>query len=155
METDISFCYETKIGTLRISENGYGKITEMYTNDGCKCSKGIETDALRNAAKQINEYLDGKRKTFDIALEPNGTDFQKKVWEELRKVPYGTTVTYGQLAAKIGKPKAARAVGSAMNKNPILIVQPCHRVVGSDGSLTGFAIGLDVKKRLLDLEGVK
>jgi len=153
--SNISFCYETMIGTLRISENGYGKITEIYTDKGCMCSKGMETDALRNAAKEINEYLDGKRKTFDIVLEPNGTDFQKKVWQELTKVPYGTTVTYGQLAAKIGKPKAARAVGSAMNKNPILIVQPCHRVVGSDGSLTGFAIGLDVKRKLLDLEGVK
>ena len=151
---NISFCYETDIGTLRISENGNGRITRIYTTDECKCS-GTETDAIRKASIQIDEYLKGSRKTFDLDVEPEGTDFQKKVWKELRKVPYGTTVTYGQLAARIGCPKAARAVGSAMNRNPILIVQPCHRVVGSDGSLTGFAIGLDMKRRLLDLEGVE
>ena len=149
-----SFCYDTRIGKIKISENGNGKITFVGVSDG-KCSNKSETPAIQKTAAQLNEYLNGSRKTFDVPIEPAGTEFQMRVWTELNKVPYGSTVTYGELAAKIGKPKAARAVGMAMNRNPIMIIQPCHRVIGSDGSLTGFAFGVDMKKDLLKLEGMK
>jgi len=104
------------------------------------------------AHTQLQEYFAGKRKVFDLELAPSGTDFQKKVWQALLKIPYGKTATYKEIAAAIGHPKAARAVGMACNKNPIAIIIPCHRVVGSNGSLTGYAGGLEMKKRLLELE---
>lgn len=98
------------------------------------------------------EYLSGKRKAFDFAFELDGTDFQNKVWEELTHIPYGETRTYKEIAIAIGNPKASRAVGMANNKNPISIVVPCHRVIGFDGKLVGYAGGLDMKKALIDLE---
>jgi len=101
---------------------------------------------------QLREYFAGKRTTFDLALIPQGTEFQVKVWNELRRIPYGETISYKQLAERIGKPKAVRAVGAANGANPIPIVIPCHRVIGNDGSLTGFGGGLPLKKRLLELE---
>jgi methylated-DNA-[protein]-cysteine S-methyltransferase len=104
------------------------------------------------ASLQLREYALGKRKTFDLNLDPIGTEFQKKVWKAMREIPYGETMTYGDLARAIGSPKAFRAVGGACNRNPIAIVQPCHRVVGSDGKLTGFFGGLDLKQKLLDFE---
>lgn len=106
------------------------------------------------AAAQLTEYFAGKRKVFDLPLEPHGTEFQKKVWQALREIPYGTTCSYGEIAAKIGNPKASRAVGGANNKNPIAIVVPCHRVIGANGSLVGYASGLQTKEALLKLEGI-
>ncbi|MDF2617091.1 MAG: Methylated-DNA--protein-cysteine methyltransferase [Sedimentibacter sp.] len=111
-----------------------------------------ETNLLRNAALQLNEYLEGKRNSFDLPLNPKGTEFQKKVWAALCDIPYGETRSYKQIAESVGNPKACRAVGMANNKNPIMIFIPCHRVVGSDGSLTGYAGGLDMKEKLLSLE---
>lgn len=102
--------------------------------------------------EEVMEYLSGKRKAFDFKFELDGTAFQKQVWEELTHIPYGETRTYKEIAIAIKNPKASRAVGMANNKNPILIVIPCHRVIGSDGKLTGYAGGLDMKKVLLDLE---
>lgn len=107
---------------------------------------------LERAAEQLKEYFAGKRKVFDLPLEPEGTEFQKKVWAALCDVPYGETRTYGQIAAAVGCPKGARAVGMACNRNPIGIIVPCHRVVGADGSLTGYAGGLNTKAALLRLE---
>lgn len=104
------------------------------------------------AEKQLREYFDGIRRAFDIPLHPRGTAFQKTVWETLRSIPYGETRTYGEVARSMGNPDAARAVGMASSKNPIPVIIPCHRVIGSSGSLTGFAHGLDAKKALLDLE---
>ena len=101
---------------------------------------------------QLNEYFEGQRTDFDIALDPVGTPFQKSVWEVLRTIPYGETITYGEQAKRLGDAKKARAVGAANGRNPISIIVPCHRVVGSNGSLTGFAAGLDSKAFLLDLE---
>ena len=95
---------------------------------------------------------EGKRKEFDLQLNPEGSTFQKKVWEALRAIPYGATASYKEIGERIGRPGASRAVGGANNKNPILIITPCHRVVGADGSLVGYAAGLDVKKKLLALE---
>lgn len=104
------------------------------------------------AAFQIQEYLAGRQKEFDFAIAPSGTPFQTTVWKALMQIPYGETRTYGQIAAMIGNPRAARAVGLACNKNPLWIVVPCHRVVGKGQSLTGYAGGLPLKQALLDLE---
>ena len=104
-------------------------------------------------ARELAEYCAGVRRDFDVPLSPVGTAFQMKIWARLREIPYGQTATYGALAAKAGNPGAARAVGMACNRNPIAIFIPCHRVVGSNGSLTGYAGGLDFKQRLLELEG--
>lgn len=101
---------------------------------------------------QLDEYFSGKRKRFQAALQLAGTPFQVKVWQALLEIPYGKTESYGELAIRIGHPKAFRAVGSALNRNPIAIIVPCHRVIGANGKLTGFAGGLDTKKYLLELE---
>jgi methylated-DNA-[protein]-cysteine S-methyltransferase len=103
-------------------------------------------------AKQLREYFAGRRRDFDFPLDVRGTDFQKKVWKALRSIPFGRTVSYGDIAKKIGNPKAMRAVGLANGKNPVAVVVPCHRVIGADGSLTGYGGGLERKKILLDLE---
>jgi methylated-DNA-[protein]-cysteine S-methyltransferase len=108
---------------------------------------------LSSAATQIEEYFAGERKTFDLPLDLHGTDFQKATWGALAEIPYGVTWTYGQQAEHIGRPKAVRAVGAANGRNPVSIVLPCHRVIGADGSLTGFAGGLEAKQHLLVLEG--
>ena len=102
--------------------------------------------------KELMEYFEGKRKVFEIPLEVEGTEFQKKVWTEMEKIPFGERMSYGELAKKSGSPKGARAVGLACNKNKIPIIIPCHRVVGKNGNLTGFAGGLDIKAQLLKLE---
>lgn len=107
---------------------------------------------LRSVVKQLNSYFKGKRLDFDLPLNPVGTDFQEQVWEALTSIGYGKTVSYGDIANKIGNPKAVRAVGAAIGKNPISIIIPCHRVIGSNGKLTGFAGGLSTKEFLLDLE---
>ncbi len=104
------------------------------------------------AATQLREYAEGRRTTFDLPLAPKGTSFQLAVWNALLQIPYGETRTYGDIAAMIGKPKAARAVGMACNRNPLPILIPCHRVVGKDGKLTGYAGGIDLKQQLLHLE---
>lgn len=114
-----------------------------------------ETAITGKAAEQLNEYLAGRRKEFDIPLSPEGTEFQQAVWKALMEIPYGATRSYGQIAKSIGKPRACRAVGMANNRNPIAILIPCHRVIGSCGKLTGYAGGLDIKEKLLDIERQK
>lgn len=110
---------------------------------------------LREAEQQLRTYFDGRRHSFDLPLEPRGTAFQQQVWATLALIPYGETWSYGDLARHIGKPAAVRAVGAANGRNPIPIVLPCHRVVGADGSLTGFGGGLPTKAFLLKLEGAR
>lgn len=107
---------------------------------------------LKDSEKQLKEYFAGKRSNFDLKLNPQGTDFQKKVWKALTRIPYGKTLSYKEVAEKIKKPLAARAVGMANNKNPIPFIVPCHRVIGANGKLVGYASGLNQKKWLLDLE---
>jgi methylated-DNA-[protein]-cysteine S-methyltransferase len=107
---------------------------------------------FREAARQLEAYFSGKLESFDLELAPEGTDFQKSVWKALCEIPYGETRTYKEIAVSIGKPKAYRAVGLANNRNPVAIIIPCHRVIGSDGKLTGYASGLDIKEFLLRLE---
>ena len=107
---------------------------------------------LAEAARQLTEHFEGRRTDFDLPLDPPGTAFQRRVWDELRRIPYGTTTTYGELAARLGDPKCVRAVGLANGRNPIAVVVPCHRVIGSDGKLRGYAGGIERKSRLLALE---
>lgn len=111
-----------------------------------------DDEILEKTRKQLDEYLNGNRKEFDMPLLMAGTEFQRRVWKALMKVPYGVTSTYGQLAEDIGSPKAFRAVGNANSANPISIIVPCHRIIGSDGELVGYGGGLSVKKLLLILE---
>lgn len=154
------FFYNTKIGEIGIVEDGYG-ITDIYKKDVLEDKEKIiqvnslieeETSLIKKAYNELEEYFKGKRKKFTIKLSLEGTDFQKKVWNELMNIPYGETRSYKEIAVKIGKPTAARAVGMANNKNKILIVIPCHRVIGQNGSLVGYGAGMDMKKYLLDLE---
>lgn len=147
------FYYETKIGKIGIVQNNE-KITNIYTSDKLP-SEGIEvieTPLIIEAANQLKDYLSGKRKSFDFPIDPKGTEFQKKVWKELQNTAYGETLSYKDIAERIGNPKASRAIGMANNKNPILIIIPCHRIIGKNGSLVGYAAGLDMKKQLLDME---
>lgn len=109
-------------------------------------------DFFRDTVDQISAYLSGTSKVFDVTLNPQGTSFQLRAWEALKDIPYGETRTYGEQALLCGNPKASRAIGTANGRNPIPIIIPCHRVIGSNGKLTGFAFGLDVKIRLLELE---
>jgi len=111
-----------------------------------------ESDLEKAVISQLNDYFTGKLSEFDLPFFATGTVFQLLVWEELMKIPYGETISYGELAKRIGKPKAVRAVGSALHRNPVPILIPCHRVVGAKGQLTGFAGGLDIKQALLELE---
>lgn len=148
------FYYETIIGEIGIADNGKG-ITNIYIKNKLKIEKDIEireTKLIKEAANQLNEYFSGERINFSISLDPEGTEFQHKVWNELIKIPYGETRTYKEIVEKIGNPKAARAIGMANNKNPILIMTPCHRVVGKNKSLVGYAGGLEMKEKLLQIE---
>ena len=108
---------------------------------------------LLEAARQLREHFAGERTEFDLPLAPPGTEFQRRVWDELRRIPYGTTTTYGEIAQRLGDPLCVRAVGVANGRNPIAVVVPCHRVIGADGKLRGFAAGVERKQRLLALEG--
>lgn len=117
--------------------------------------RGEETPLLRAAREALQDYFAGERRDFDLPLDPAGTDFQRAVWEALRAIPYGGTRTYGEIAAAVGRPKAVRAVGQANHVNPLPIFIPCHRVVGKNGALTGYAGGLDLKRALLALESGK
>ena len=111
-----------------------------------------ETPLIKKTARQLNEYFEHKRKTFDLPLYPQGTSFQLSVWKSLCQIPYGKTLSYKEIAKMAGNTKACRAVGMANNRNPIAIIIPCHRVIGSNGSLTGYGGGLDIKQYLLELE---
>ena len=139
------------IGTLAISADGE-YLTNLVFGSCVPDAQEGSSSVLNNAISQLNEYFAGTRKSFDLPLKFDGTEFQKLVWRELQNIPYGKTISYKELAEKTGNIKACRAVGMANNKNPIPIIIPCHRVVGSNGKLTGYAGGLEVKKFLLELE---
>ncbi len=143
----------TKIGNIAILEENK-KIIEIQINKDIEDSNIMEEDTplLKETEKQLEEYLEGKRKTFDVPLNPKGTKFMKEVWTALQDIPYGEVRTYQQIAEKVGNPKAARAVGMANHKNPIPIIIPCHRVIGTNGKLVGYALGMDMKKFLLEWE---
>ena len=145
-----------KIGPLVAFEADNALLGLFFASDGdCPSlhdGTKRETPLLAEVGRQLTEYFAGTRREFDLPLIQCGTEFQRRVWAELKKIPYGKTISYGELAKKIGSPKAARAVGGANNKNPIAIVVPCHRVIGSGGALVGYAAGVDKKRFLLELE---
>lgn len=147
------YFYETEIGTIGIRENNK-YITDIYfskidTNDNIE-----ETELIKECFLQLKEYFEGNRKSFDLPIDAKGTEFQKKVWDELLKIPYGETKSYKDIALAIGNEKACRAIGMANNKNPIPIIIPCHRVIGSNGKLVGYAGGINVKEKLLNIEKI-
>lgn len=150
------YFYETDMGKIGIAETE-GKITHVYfENDRLPQDTPVcETPVLKEAARQLKSYLAGELTEFSLPLAPAGTDFMKQVWTRLCEIPAGKTATYKEIAAKVGVPNGARAVGLANNRNPIPVFIPCHRVIGADGSLTGYRGGLDLKKRLLELEQKK
>lgn len=156
--------YESPLGILRLIASMQGLRAVLWPNDEWSAEgdqgrvKPGPTDEgpspiLRQAATELDEYFAGSRESFDVALDPVGTEFQLSVWHGLANVPFGQTTSYGEQAAALGKPKAIRAVASANGKNPISIILPCHRIIGADGSLTGFAGGLEGKAWLLRHEG--
>lgn len=150
----IYFAYQTAIGEILIAEED-GAITDLKSTsrlDPQFLGKSHETSLLALTIAQLNEYLAGNRQTFDLPLAPQGTPFQRSVWQALRAIPYGETRSYRDIAIAIGNPKAARAVGMANNRNPISYIIPCHRVIGANGDLVGYGGGLELKKRLLELE---
>lgn len=156
---------ETPFGGLAVAVDDHARLIRIDfvdTDGGSKTERalGVDRDRLlvepartAGAVRQLREYFTGKRRRFDLATEPRGSDFQQTVWRELLRIPYGEIRSYSELAHAVGRPGAARAVGRAVATNPISIVIPCHRVVGSDGSLTGYAGGLAFKQGLLALEG--
>jgi methylated-DNA-[protein]-cysteine S-methyltransferase len=145
------------VGKLRLvaSEKGLVAIDVRSNTAHLETSQNASAQAiLKKTKQQLDQYFAGKRTSFDVALDLVGTEFQVKAWRALCRIPFGKTISYGQQAANIKKPKAFRAVGSANGKNPIPIIVPCHRVVASDGTLGGYSLGLKMKKQLLALEGV-
>lgn len=146
---------DTPIGKLRLVSNGDALLRVEF--QGQHSSDGVpgEDPVLDQARRQLEEYFAGRRRHFDLPLGAGGTAFQQAVWSSLQSIPYGELRSYRDIAETLGKPKAVRAVGAANGRNPLPIVVPCHRVVGSNGKLTGFAGGLDCKRRLLALEGIE
>ncbi|HUT80314.1 MAG TPA: methylated-DNA--[protein]-cysteine S-methyltransferase [Candidatus Bathyarchaeia archaeon] len=142
--------YESPIGTLEIIGTKNSILSCNFTDEIKK--EKADSDILHQAIIQIDEYFKGKRIIFDLKLDLIGTDFQKRVWQAVMQIPYGETISYKTLAQKIGNIKAVRAVGNANGKNPLSIFIPCHRVIGSDGSLIGYGGGLDRKKWLINFE---
>ena len=150
----------TPVGLLKLVANDAALVAILWENDDPKrvrlapLIEDVTHPVLSLAERQLTEYFAGTRTSFDLPLDFSGTPFQKQVWSELLKIPFGQTRTYGDIAKAIGKPTAFRAVGAANGKNPISIVAPCHRVIGKDGSLTGFAGGLKAKECLLGIEAI-
>ncbi len=146
------YVMQSPVGPLRLCQEN-GAVVGLYFGGGTLDAEP-PTALLREAQAQLNQYFSGTRNVFDLPLRFGGTAFQHAVWEALLEISYGETRTYGQIAAAIGRPKAVRAVGHAIGRNPISIIVPCHRVIGKDGSLTGFGGGLEIKERLLKGEGI-
>ena len=142
---------QTKLGLITIVENS-GFITKLCFGEINLPCKNELTPLLEEAFSQLEEYFNQKRQEFNLPLNPKGTPFQQKVWSKLYKIPYAEVRTYKDIALQIANPNACRAVGNANNKNPIPIFIPCHRVIGSNQSLVGYAGGLDIKRQLLNLE---
>ena len=154
METNRSIVMESPVGPLRVAAEDGAVIEVAFAGRGkiAAPAAGGSDPLLDRAAVQLREYFAGERETFDLPLAPRGTEFQRRVWNALLEIPYGETISYGTLAKRLGDPRASRAVGLANGANPIAIVIPCHRVIGADGTLTGYGGGLPIKRALLALE---
>ena len=148
------------LGWLRLEAEGDALvgctwIDKPKFDENCDDMQGednVEPECITAARRQLGEYFRGERRTFDLPLKPCGTDFQKSVWHQLSLIPYGTTISYSTLAKLIGNPNATRAVAQACHRNPLAVIIPCHRVIGANGSLTGYAAGVERKRGLLDIE---
>ena len=143
--------FETPAGPMALECEGEA-LTALYLPCRPKEAVGRETPLLTRGREELLAYFQGKRREFDLPLAPQGTPFQQKVWNALADIPYGEVISYGELARRVGRPKGFQAVGQANRRNPLPIFLPCHRVVGADGSLTGYAGGLELKQFLLELE---
>ncbi len=151
--------FPTPMGTFSVAVDADGAVVattfggapelhQWFTTDGLL----LNPDVTAQARRELEEFFSGRLRRFTLKLAPSGTPFQRRVWSELQRIPYGKTRSYGEVAQRIGCPGAARAVGRANGTNPICVIVPCHRVIGADGSLTGFGFGTDLKRRLLELE---
>jgi methylated-DNA-[protein]-cysteine S-methyltransferase len=140
--------FDSPVGTLSIAVDEGGRLTQIHFGE-----RDLESGNCYAVVAQLREYFAGARKTFDLELAPKGTPFQLDVWKALCKIPYGDTITYAELARRIGRPAAVRAVGAANGANPIPVIVPCHRVIGTNGTLTGYGGGIERKQFLLALEG--
>jgi methylated-DNA-[protein]-cysteine S-methyltransferase len=156
------FYFKTCVGVIGIADNGKA-ITGLFFTGSRRLDPGVpckelpgcgaeETPLIKEATSQLSEYFTGKRKVFDIPLDIEGTPFQLAVWKALSGIPYGETRSYKEISESIGRAKAYRAVGMACNRNPVAIIIPCHRVIGADGSMTGFASDVGIKEKLLEIE---
>lgn len=145
------FIYPTPMGRITLASDG-SFLTQLAFGAVELAGTHTPTTLTNEAANQVQEYLAGKRREFDLPLDLQGTAFQQDVWSALQRIPYGETRSYQQVAQMLGKPQAMRAVGGANNKNPLPIIIPCHRVIGANGDLVGYVAGLKIKKFLLDLE---
>jgi methylated-DNA-[protein]-cysteine S-methyltransferase len=145
---------DTPLGEIVLTGDEHVLTGLAFTDDTTPPPGPRDDAALAEPARQVREYFAGERTSFDLALAPDGTDFDRTVWAAVAAVGYGQTATYGELADRIGRPGAARAVGAANGRNPIALIVPCHRVIGAQGALTGYAYGVDRKRALLELEGV-
>lgn len=148
----ISYVY-TKIGIIEIRATSRKLLSILFVNE--ELGNVAENEITKKCAKEIEEYFDGTRKEFQIAVEIEGTEFQRKVLEEVKKIPYGMTISYQQIAKNIGRENSARAVGTTVGKNVLLIIVPCHRVIGTNGSMTGYLGGIERKRYLLELEKIR
>jgi len=150
---------DSMVGKLTLVATDKGLAAVLWENDNPRrvrlgpVAENKKHPVLMEAETQLDEYFAGKRNRFSVKLDPKGTEFQNKVWDALRTIPFGETRSYGEIAKQIGNTKAMRAVGAANGRNPISIIVPCHRVIGASGRLTGFAGGLAIKEQLLSLEG--
>lgn len=157
-----SFAYKilkSPVGEIKLVASAEALVAVLWENEGPGCTRfsaameDLDHPILREAERQLTDYFAGRLVVFSVKLEFAGTDFQKVVWQALLTIPYGETRSYREIAAQIGNPKAVRAVGGALGRNPISIIAPCHRVLGASGQLTGFAGGLAAKTQLLEMEG--
>jgi methylated-DNA-[protein]-cysteine S-methyltransferase len=152
---------QSPVGVLTLVASDAGLVAVLWPEDNPRrvrlepAREDAEHDVLKAATTQLQEYFARARSTFNLPFDVRGTTFQKQVWEQLLAIPYGETRSYGDIAKRLGKPAASRAVGAANGRNPLSIVVPCHRVIGTSGTLTGFAGGLDAKRMLLELEGIR
>jgi methylated-DNA-[protein]-cysteine S-methyltransferase len=155
----IQYQLKSRIGPLYLVASKDGLRGVFFNKQRVTTAKVLgssrpEEKILRKTAGQLDEYFDGRRKKFDIPFNLSGTNFQKRVWKELSRIPFGKTVSYRDIAGKIKNPKAQRAVGSANGKNPACVIIPCHRVIAADGSIGGYSGGIAIKQQLLKLEGI-